>query len=248
MQQHVISRFMYYGAIVLIVSALFGAPPLFGQSKIKLEEDRVVDESQENVEQFGRNVLLTATVWDVDLNPRPTITEQRLRERLVERARIGISGMIYGYRFDYTLENKERNITEQFALSLVSTIPRNDPNLRLVTYWKQGEMLYGQFQYRATGEQLIWLSAWHNSPTVVGGGRGGATVWSSDDEQQTALFAALRDAVTRHLRKQYRDKPKRVTGSLLIRDGTRIWIASGEYRAELFTRIRIEEVEEFEYF
>ncbi len=189
---------------------------------------------------------LTSTVWALDLNPRPTKDNNQLLRELYDQARGYLSGMVYGYEFRYVPSNPEREIREEFELQLLQEIPQGDPGIKIINTWRQDEQFYGQFAYRLPPHGIRWLNAWSNSPTVTGGGRAESQLWGGGNKQQVVVEGALLDVVRRHIAAQHVNVPRNVTGKLLIRDGPRIWISSGYYRAELFARIRIHTVEHYQ--
>ncbi len=204
------------------------------------------------VDQFNKGLDLNTEVWVSDIGPRPTVSDAELVASLYDRARDNISGMLYGYDFVYKPANPERGIGEEFTLELLARLDDGDRLFRVITIWKEAEEVHGLFTYRATGNQLQWLSAWKNSPSITSGGRGDEAVWggNADEEslsqQEGAVSDALLNAVSRYVDKKYRGAvPRVVEGKLLLLDSPRVWTRDGEYRAELFTRIRIDRVEEF---
>ena len=192
--------------------------------------------------------ILSVTVWDIDLHPKPTLSEAQLLNMLYERARIRISSMLYGYAFDYTLQNKARNIKEVFQIELVDEIAAGDPNLQLADRWQEGQKWYGRFVYYPNRLQSKRLHAWQHTISNTGGGMGAVKVGAVEDEQRAALNNAFKEGITRYLRAVYRNKPHRATGTALIHRDRRVYIQSGEYRAYLQMRIRLDEVREFQFF
>jgi len=201
-----------------------------------------------HIGEGSRDTLLTITVWDIDLNPRPTYSTEELLQRLDLRARRGIAGLLYGYRFEYTLENRARDIEELFSLATVREIGRDDERLVLLDSWRDGEILYGRFGYRATLEESARMRAWRSSPTARAAGRGSADLWSTADEQQQAIEGAIKEAITDYLRANYANKPHRVSGSALLHDAPRLYLRSGAYLATLAVNVRIDNVDQFRYF
>ena len=236
--------------IAAMAAAMMIAPMAHGQADGGTGTADGIQQSdvQQGALSDGRNIELSITVWGIDLNPRQTLSDEQLLAMLRERARVGISAMLYGYRFDYVLENRARGTAERFTLEPVRRIADGDPQLRLADRWRSGEQLFARFTYRADGAQAAWWNAWHAVPTTAATGDGAENVWASADEQRTAMERALQDAVTDYLRATYKQKPKRARGSLLLRDGGRMWLDSGQYLARVALLLRIDEVEEFRVF
>lgn len=194
--------------------------------------------------QTQQQHFLSVTVWAVDLNPRQQLSDQQLTAELRERARVGLSAMLYGYYFDYTLENRARQIAERFQLEPVAEIAIDDPQLQLRDSWRDGELLYAQFTYHPDSARATWLGAWQNALVASASAIGRETIWASDDEQQTAITRAVRQSINDHLRSEYRNKPHQVRGTLLFRHDPKVWIDSGAYWAQVLIYLRIDEVRE----
>ena len=241
-----LALWIWIGGICGIIAHL--PLPVDAQSKFDIgQNSENTQQDSDDITSYRKIVDLNTVVWEIDINPRPTISDAQLAESLADRGRRYLSGKLHGYQFRYQPEHEERDVVERFQADLIAEIERDDAQFMPVSIWKRGEQLYGQFQYRVAGDQLAWLAAWENSPTVTGGGRGEATLWTSDDDQTAAVHSALLDAVRRYVRREYRNTPQLVYGKLLLNDGPRIWIRDGAYQAELFTRIRIDNVEEYRF-
>lgn len=191
---------------------------------------------------------MSVTVWDIDLNPRQTLTTPQLIQRLRDHARVRLSAMLHGYTFDYTLENRARGTEERFLLEPLGEIASDDLRLQMIDSWQTDGVVWGQFTYRAAGAEAAWRDAWHGTPTATGSAIGVETVRAAGGGQQGAVVRAVRNAITDYLRAEHKNKPKRVRGTLLFRDETRLWIDSGEYRARVPLYLRIKEIEELRAF
>lgn len=187
---------------------------------------------------------LSITVWAVDLNPQQQLSDQQLMDELRERARSGLSAMLYGYHFDYTLENRPRQIAARFRLEPVAEIAIGDPHLQLRDSWRDGELLYAQFTYRAERARAAWLDAWQSASVATASAIGEEAVWASSDEQNAAITRAVQQSITDHLRATRRNKPQRAHGTLLFRHGPKTWIDSGAYWARVSIYLRIDAVDE----
>ena len=201
-----------------------------------------------NATEHSPEKLLSVTVWDIDLNPKPTLSKAQLLDTLYERARIRISSMLYGYAFDYTLQNQARNIKEVFKIELVDQIAVGDPQLQLADHWQEGSKWYGRFVYYPNRLQSNHLDAWQRTISSTGGGIGTVKVGAVQDEQRAALNNAFKQGITRYLRATYRNKPHRVTGTALIHPNRRVYIRSGQYHAHLQMHIQLDQVHEFQFF
>ena len=230
----------------LVVLLICASTQLESQSRFNIPSQRISPNKSDELRFTHTLPPLTATAWVVDFDPRPTKDINLLFRELYELARIRLSAMLYGYEYSYIPAHKERDVQEQFEFKLIRELSPNDRGIQLISSWERGEQLHGQFAYRIPAREVRWLNAWFNSPTITGGGKGRVGAWSAEDAQHEVVVRALADAVRRYILARYPNTPRRVNGFLLMRDGPRVWISGGEYYAELFTRIRVSDVIEYE--
>ena len=154
-------------------------------------------------------------------------------ERIKEVAPFLISGMVYGWDFVYTPSDKARGVEEYFELTEKKLY---DVELMGISYsspWVQDNKLNCWCEYTRTESQIQNYNLWASiqNPTIQGIGIGKIS------DGFDGITAAAKDAVKKAVREYYRNvtknKPKEITGSVLVRNQPLLGIDAGKYRIKL---------------
>jgi hypothetical protein len=196
---------------------------------------------------------LYMTLW-VSLEPaiaagEPTPrSEERAAELLFTEARFVLSGMIYGYRYEFVPSDDSRRIQEEFSLIPHAEIQQGDPRLEAIDGYTEDKRVYTQFLYRLAPFQRDWLTSWQSSAVSRVQASGSVPWWDGHESKLTAVEEAVKAAIRRHLRSIVRNKPRRARGSVLLTEPPRIFVDAGRYRAEVTIRIRVDELQGYEVY
>ncbi len=162
---------------------------------------------------------------------------QILYSQAIERARLIapflIEGMISGWNFEYTPYDRMRKVSEQFIFSPVREL---EPNLNPLEYHdpfvKDNRLLTYVFCNRTPSQQAEfkrWESIVH--PKIKGKGTG--SVQDGFEGIKEACSSAVKNAVHEYWRTMIKNKPKEITGTVLLIKEPRIYIESGQYVVDL---------------
>jgi hypothetical protein len=179
----------------------------------------------------------------------PLSTEEAQR-RALEEARAILSGMIYGYRFRYTPGDSRRKIEEEFALTPVAEILWGDPNLQIADAWVKDSLLFVKVTYRLQDFQSARRRAWSSNSVDLSSGIGSHSVFTATslEGKQNALREALKNAVREALRPVVFNKPREVTGEILIWNPPNSAIQSGTYTTQADVKLRVKEIRSYSLF
>lgn len=154
-------------------------------------------------------------------------------ERAKETAPFLMSGMLSGWKFDYTPSDKLRGVEEWWEFS--ETAPFN-PGVNHITYHnprvQDGKLLCWAYCDRTSMQQNEyerWASL--NHPRIRGQGTG--PVERGFDGIKEACGQAVKNAVHEYWRTQVKNKPKEISGSVLVIRTPRIYVKDGNYVVEL---------------
>ena len=120
--------------------------------------------------------ILVIELWS-ELDPlvadgteRPIPREVAI-ERLLDEAVFVLSGMVYGFRFDYAPSDPTRRVAEQFELEPYAEIVRGDPRLEVFQTWVEDSRLYARIFYTLDEQQRGWYRGWTSAamPRRAGG-------------------------------------------------------------------------------
>lgn len=144
-----------------------------------------------------------------------------------------VSGMVYGWEFSYFPSDKARNVEESFELT---SLMASDLEIYNITYsdpWVQDDRLNCWCEYSRTTEQVRNYNLWNSiqNPSIQGIGYG--KIKDGFDGIKTACEDAVKNAVRNHYRSKIKNKPKEITGRILIKSEPLLGIDSGQYVMKL---------------
>jgi hypothetical protein len=158
--------------------------------------------------------------------------------------------MIYGYRFRYTPGDAVRKIAEEFAITPVAEILWGDPNVRIADAYVKDSLLFVKITYQLEDFQAARRRAWSSNSLQASSGVGSHSVFtvSSPEGKRQALQEALKNAVREALRPVIFNKPREVTGEILIWNEPHTIIQSGAYTTQADVKLRVKEIRSYSLF
>ena len=170
------------------------------------------------------------------------LTEEEAYQLVFEEARLVFSGMIYGYRFTYTPFDKTRGVEEYFALSPLAEISWGDKNLRLVYKEVSDNRLWARFVYELEKFQEARIESWQTLSIPYDMGSGEGKIILGMKEKDTAREMAVKEAIRNHLRPKILNKPREITGEVLLLEGPSTVLRAGTYSTTVKVKIDIKEI------
>lgn len=154
---------------------------------------------------------------------------------LKETAPFLIQGMVYGWKFTYTPSDKTRGVKEYFELEpvldrevLVPQIRYENPRIS-----EEENRMECWISVDRTFHQQNIYKQWEavKNPVIHGVGEG--EVEKGFEGIQDAVKKAVTNAVRDYYRNEVKNKPKEITGTVLIRRNPILGIIDGKYRINL---------------
>ena len=159
-----------------------------------------------------------------------------------------LSGMLSGWTFDYTPYDKARGVEEFFEFGEITPF---DWSMNSIEYREpipeDEKLLVWAYCDRTEVQQLSyrrWSSI--NLPKVRG--RGHASVAKGLDGIKESVGSAIRDAVREYWRVYSRNKPKEITGRVLLIGVPRVYIYEGQYVTDLEFFLETDRIVKYTYF
>ena len=137
--------------------------------------------------------------------------------------------MIYGFSFSYTPSDTARGVKEEFRLEPLAEISWGDPSLYVAGTRMTEERLYAGLRYNIKPFQERWIALWESSVFPAVSGVGSASVTKGYSAKLDSYKSALKEAAREYLRKRYFNKPKEVTGELILTAAPYCVVDAGEY-------------------
>lgn len=194
------------------------------------------------------NDILTIELWaDED---RITHGDAPVEERLLREAQAVLSGMIYGWDVVYTPEWPERGVERYVELTPSALIRWGDPRLRVREIEERAteffaRTLFGQIDFALSRTDRARLATWDAIATARAVGVGTAAMAEGLDGKLRAIDEAIIHALREWLRLRYPNRPRRVVGSVVLREVPRVRTTAGEYEARVEIGLVIERVEPY---
>lgn len=154
-------------------------------------------------------------------------------QKIKEVAPFLISGMVYGWDFVYTPSDKARNVEEYFEIQEKKLSDAEIYGISYSSAWVENERLNCWCEYTRTPFQVQNYNLWASIQNPVIHGYGYGNVSDGFDGIVAAAKDALKNAVREHYRAKIKNKPKEITGSVLIRKEPLIGIDEGRYTIKL---------------
>ena len=146
-----------------------------------------------------------------------------------------INGMVYGWDFVYVPYDKTRGVAEYFEITEIRSIQQDGQNVIYSSPWIDVEK--NRFscwcEFYRTPDQVKNYKMWSSIVHPVISGRGYGSVEKGVDGIKLAAEDALKNAVREYYREQLKNKPKEITGSVLIRSEPLMGVDAGRYALSL---------------
>jgi hypothetical protein len=177
--------------------------------------------------------------------PIPVAAAER---KVLEEDRVLLSGMVYGWSFDYTPANRSREIAESFTLMPIAQIPWGSSRLRVVETETRDEKLWARASYSMDDSEAARRASWESSAAELSQGEGKASVMKGPAAKMLSFQDAVRDAIRLDLRVRYLDAPRQIRGDVVLWEDPVTSVRSGTYRTVVKVKIMVREVVPYRIF
>lgn len=196
------------------------------------------------------DAFFQVTAWSefdpivADGSERP-FPEDLVLERALSEIQYAVSGMVYGYRFEYIPGDPSRDLAESFVMQPYATIPRGDSSLSVHQTWVDQNRLYVRVGYDVQAEQLAWFQGWRSGANERSTGVGTSSLFLGPGHKTEAIQDAVRHAVREHVRAQVFTRPRQINGAALLAESPQFAVVRGNYQATVDVLLQIDSVESF---
>lgn len=169
-------------------------------------------------------------------------------ERLMQDIRQTVSGLVYGYDFEYVPGDPARGISERFTIEPHAEIVRGDQALTVLQTWIDDDRLVARVGYELSDSQYRWYTGWNAAANARSTGVGRSSLFLGPESKFQAVTDGVRDAVRELVRSQEFTRPQLVTGAALLAASPAVTIRQGNYQARVDVFLQIDEIERFRAF
>ncbi|MDY4526056.1 MAG: hypothetical protein SPE03_13585 [Treponema sp.] len=168
--------------------------------------------------------------------------------RIRKTAPFLIEGMVYGWEFSYTPQDKMRGVEEN--LEITEIVP-SDVFLSHITFssvWFENERMNCWVTFERNESQIQNYNLWASIKNPVIHGRGYGKLIDGFDGIKNAAAEALKNAVREHFRAIIKNKPKQIKGKVLIKELPVLGIDAGKYVINLDFFLECDKIVEYKVF
>ena len=140
-----------------------------------------------------------------------------------------INGMVYGWNFVYVPYDKARGVEEYLEITEIVPSDVIRGGIKYTSPWISDNNLNCWVEYTRTDSQVQSYNLWASIQNPVIAGIGYGSVEKGVEGIEEAARESLKAAIRNHYRKTIKNKPKEITGSVLIRKFPTLGIDSGRY-------------------
>jgi len=176
------------------------------------------------------------------------IPAEKAERAVLEEARTLLSGMVFGWSFDYTPANGARGVAERFTLTPLAQIPWGSPRLRVIETQVAGEKLWARVVYSMDEAETARRASWESATALLSEGEGKASIMKGPEAKGLSLQDAIRDAIRVALHGTYLDPPRQVLGDVVLWDDPQSVVRSGVYRTIAEVKVMVREVVPYRIF
>ena len=204
------------------------------------------DVSQERMVRFS--VWASTEIYPGIEKPEKDLLSLPVR-KIKEISPFILSGMVYGWRFEYVPYDKARGVPEYFEFTPVQTL--NESEINSINYAKpriEDSILNCWIEFRRSDAQIHIFRGWESvlHPKIMG--EGYAELSEGFDGIQKACGEALKMAVRNYERKWVKTKPKEISGTVLIKEPPKIGVDAGRYKVTLDFFMETDRIVEYKAF
>ena len=172
--------------------------------------------------------------------------------RIKETVPFLIEGLVYGWKFTYVPSDKARGVEEYFEIEPVQKLADGQKNdggtIEYSSVWIENNRFNCWVDFTRTDHQVQIYNLWSSiqNPTIQGRGYGDLS--KGFEGIKEAAQDALKNAVRDYYRNLVKNKPKEITGSVLLRKTPLLGIDSGRYVINLDFFLEWGTIEEYTQF
>ncbi len=203
-----------------------------------------------NSQEFTDNKI-RLYIWALkDSYPEYTEEEpyQQAKEHLKSLSEFLLNGMTYGWDFVYTPSDKLRGIDEYFECVPHNSFENDKSRIKYDSIYIREDKIFCWVNFEPTAQMKIYKKQMSNikNPHIIGHGKD--KVSKGFEGVQNAALNSIKDGIREYYRKVIKNKPKEITGSVLIRKVPAIYIDSGQYVVELDFFLQTSRIKEYNQF
>ncbi len=162
--------------------------------------------------------------------------------RMLEEARVLLSAMVYGWKFDWTPGDSSRGVADRFEIETLAEIPKGSDRLIIRDSGIEDRKLWAQAEYRMSASELLRRSSWAGVTVDGSSGAGEGSAMAGPGAKVTAIENAVKDAIRLDLHDRVLNRPRTIRGEVVLWADPQLGMWSGAYHAVVSVKLRVTEL------
>lgn len=154
-----------------------------------------------------------------------------------------MSGMIYGYKFEYQPENPIDKRKDFFELTPVHLLKVKDKNFDFRQYEISQMSIRVQGIYRLYDDQKSFINGFRSPKVVTSQGIHDLLSSQDWDNRYKSFELAVKDAILNYARTSLKSRPLNIKGRLTLTESPKFSIMSGAWRVRVRINLIIDEID-----
>jgi hypothetical protein len=185
----------------------------------------------------------------VRIGPGPyPIPASEAKKNVLELGRVLVSGMVYGWNFTYIPGDKARRVEESFQLAPIAQVQWGNPRLQVTETEVTDTRLWARVAYSLDQDESHRRAAWESNIAAESTGQGIGALQLGDEGRTKSLEAAIRDAIRRGLDTRYLNKPREITGELVLWTDPVVITRSGSFLTTATIKLLVRDIVPYRIF
>lgn len=154
-------------------------------------------------------------------------------KEIKKTAQFLLNGMVYGWDFVYVPSDKARGVEEYFEITEIHSVGDSFNKISYSSPWIDDTLLKCWCEYNRTKVEIDNYKSWSSIIHPLIRGKGYGSIELGFDGIREAAKDSLKNAVREYFRGKVKNKPKEISGSVLIKNEPLLGIDSGRYTINL---------------
>ena len=184
---------------------------------------------------------VSASVW-VYIEEMPGNEPFSAQEELRKLAAFVLSGMVFGWRFEYAPADSTRGVSAYFSLEPLGEIDELSAGFSVSDIETRDQRLYCRAEFILDEAALNSARLWNSVLFKSCRGRG----YGERRDEMAGIYAAFesaaRNAVHEHARTLEKNRPKEIRGEIKFKEEPRISATGGRFAADAEFLINVKEI------
>lgn len=179
--------------------------------------------------------------WPIEFDVT-TYTKQQAEEMAKQEIATYLSGMVYGYQFEYQTDNPLNKRKEVFQLTPVHVLGWEDRNFSFRQYEVSKNSIRIRGTYQLSPDQKNYIRNFCGTKAQTAVGEYCELNFQDWNNRYKSFEEAVKNAVLNKARKEFKSRPEQLKGKLILKESPKFYPISGSWRVIVRIHLFLDEV------